>query len=128
MIFTLGTSQRSLDEFLKILKFYQIKIVVDVRRFPKSKFFWFEKENLKKELQKVGIEYYHLENLGGFRKGGYENYMKIEDFKKGIQKVLELSKKGNLVLICKEKFPWRCHRRFIKNYLKKMGIEVLDII
>jgi len=36
-IFTLGTSTREKEEFLEILRNYQIKIVVDVRRWPTSK-------------------------------------------------------------------------------------------
>jgi uncharacterized protein (DUF488 family) len=47
-IFTLGTSNRSLKEFLEILNFYKIKRVIDVRHFPTSKLFpHFKKENLK---------------------------------------------------------------------------------
>ncbi len=34
VIFTLGTSTRSPEEFLALLKHYRIEKVVDVRRFP----------------------------------------------------------------------------------------------
>ena len=71
-IYTLGTSNRPLNEFLEILRKYQIETVVDVRHFPTSKLFpHFKKENLEKFLKESGIEYYHLEKLGGYRKGGY---------------------------------------------------------
>jgi len=39
-IYTLGTSNRSIEEFLAILKNYQIQTVIDVRRWPTSKWFY----------------------------------------------------------------------------------------
>jgi uncharacterized protein (DUF488 family) len=36
-IYTLGHSTRNLEEFLDILKKFQIELVIDVRRFPSSK-------------------------------------------------------------------------------------------
>ncbi|MEO0292264.1 MAG: DUF488 domain-containing protein, partial [candidate division WOR-3 bacterium] len=64
-----------MDEFIDILLFYKIKNLIDIRRFPSSeKFFWFNKENLEKELKKHNILYFWLgEELGGFRRRGYEN-------------------------------------------------------
>ena len=47
-IYTLGTSNRSLEDFFEILKEYQIETVVDVRHFPTSRLFpHFKKENFK---------------------------------------------------------------------------------
>mgnify|MGYP000448038997 CR=1 FL=1 len=37
VVYTLGHSSRSLDEFVSILKKYGVKVVIDVRRFPTSK-------------------------------------------------------------------------------------------
>ena len=34
IFFTLGTSNRSIGEFLEILKEYKIEVVIDVRRWP----------------------------------------------------------------------------------------------
>jgi len=39
-IYTLGTSKRTIEEFLEILKSYQIQTVIDVRRWPTSKWFY----------------------------------------------------------------------------------------
>lgn len=47
---------------------------MDVRRFPTSKFESYEKENLKVELEKEGIKYHHLVDLGVIEK---------KDMKKG---------------------------------------------
>jgi len=61
-IYTLGTSNRCLEEFLEIFKNYQMLNVIDVRCWPTSKWFQrFKKENLEKILAENGIEYFHLE-------------------------------------------------------------------
>ncbi len=128
-IYTLGTSNRTQEEFLEILKFYKIQVVIDVRRWATSqKFPHFKKENLIKILPQNGISYYHLENLGGYRMESYENYMKTEAFKSALKKLINIAEKGLTCIICAEKFPWKCHRRFISKALEDRGIEILHII
>ena len=129
LIYTLGTSNRSIEEFLEILKFYKIKAVADVRRWPTSQRFpHFKKENLIKLLPQNNISYYHLENLGGYRIENYVNYMKTSTFKNALEELIEIAKKELTCIICAEKFPWRCHRRFIAKALEEKGFEVLHII
>jgi uncharacterized protein (DUF488 family) len=129
IIYTLGTSNRSKEEFLEILKFYQIKAIADVRRWPTSQRFpHFKKENLIKILSENNILYYHLEDLGGYRIENYENYMKTSTFKSTLEKLIEIAKNDLTCIICAEKFPWRCHRKFIAKALEEKGIEVLHII
>ncbi len=131
-IYTIGHSNRTINELLLILKNYNIKTVVDVRRFPKStKNPQFNKEELEKQLKRHGIKYYWLgEELGGYRKGGYQEYMKTKDYLKGIQKLLELveSSNGNIALMCSEKLWFKCHRRFIADTLVNLGYRVIHII
>ncbi len=128
IIYTLGTSNRNLDEFLNLLRIYEISQVVDVRRWPTSKFEHFKKENLEKILKENNIKYFHLENLGGYRKGGYQNYLKTKEFKEGLKNLIALAKEDKTVIICAEKFPWKCHRRFIAQELKNKGFKVVHII
>ena len=70
MIFTIGHSNRSWDEFLSILKHYDISFLADIRRFPGSRL-WpqFNKNFLEKELANHNIKYLHIEKLGGRRNG-----------------------------------------------------------
>lgn len=127
-IYTLGTSRRSEEDFIEILLFYDIKTVIDVRRFPKSKLQTFNKEYLQELLKKEGIKYLFLGlELGGFRKGGYEAYANTDEFRSGIDK-LEKSVIDNSVILCAERFPWKCHRRWIAKELHKRGWIVEHII
>ena len=128
-IYTLGTSNRSFDEFLEILKKYKIEVVIDVRRWPTSRLFpHFKKENLEKSLKKIKIEYHHFENLGGFRKGGYLAYTETRDFKKALENLIKFAKKKKVLIICAERFPWKCHRAFIAQKLEEKNIKVIHII
>lgn len=128
-IYTLGHSTRTFEEFLRILKKFGIKQIIDVRRFPSSKKFpWFNKENLKKELEREKIEYVHSPELGGYRKEGYENFTKSEEFKRSIEKVLKIMNGKTSTILCAERFFWRCHRKYIANYLAKIGHEIVHIL
>jgi uncharacterized protein (DUF488 family) len=129
MIFTLGTSNRKIKEFLEILKEYKIEIVADVRRFPSSRLFpQFKKENLEKILKENKMKYLHFEGLGGFRARGYENYIKTKEFQKALEKLIEISKSKKLVIICAERFPWKCHRALISQELEKRKIKIFHIL
>ncbi len=128
-IYTLGTSDRTKDEFLRLLNERDIKIVADVRRFPKSKLQHFARERLKEWLQAAGIEYLWLgEHLGGYRKGGYEAHMRTSTFREGL---IALEKQGwnkPVAIVCAEKLPWRCHRRFLGKELTRRGWKVIHVI
>ena len=127
-LWTIGTSKRSIEAFLSLLKIYQIDAIVDVRRFPSSKYKHFKRENLKASLNRNGIEYYHVTELGGYRKGGYKKYMETEDFKKGLRYVEALASSKRVAIMCAELLFSQCHRRFIADTLKQRGHTVIHII
>jgi len=127
-IYTIGHSTRSFEEFLDILKHFQVKLVVDVRRFPSSKKFpWFNKENLELELPKNQINYLHYPDLGGFRKEGYKAFSQIEEFSQALSKLIEIINDKTATIMCAEILWWRCHRRYIANSLAERGLKVIHI-
>ena len=128
-LYTLGTSNRESKDFLEILKTYCIEAVIDVRRFPTSRWEHFKKENLQKILEKEGINYFYLgRELGGYRKEGYEKHIKTPLFKEGIQRLEKIATRLTSVFICAEKLPWKCHRRLIADVLQKRGWKIIHII
>jgi uncharacterized protein (DUF488 family) len=128
-IYTLGTDRRTEEDFIEILLAYDIECLIDVRSYPKSKIKIFNKEELRSLLEKEGIDYHYLgKELGGFRKGGYIAYTLTEEFKKGIDILENIAKEKTSVIICAERFPWKCHRRWISLELKKKGWIVKHII
>ena len=110
------------------LKDLRIGILVDVRRFPRSKNPGFDRENLEAELNKHTIRYVFMgETLGGYQRGGYEKYTQSEAYKEGIRKLHELAEEGNLAIMCLERSHRYCHRRFISETLEKMGVKAVHL-
>jgi uncharacterized protein (DUF488 family) len=129
IIYTVGTSTRTKEEFIELLRHYHLTTVVDVRSFPQSRFEHFNRENLAKVLSEVAIHYVYLgKELGGFRKGGYRAYTQTDAYHEGIFRLEEIAEKASAAFMCAERFAWKCHRRFIASTLEQRGWSVLHII
>ncbi len=129
VVYTLGTSDRTPDEFLALLKDVGVEVVVDVRRFPTSRFKHFDKDELSRLLERGGFHYIYLgEELGGYRRKGYEAYVGTEEFRQGLSRLKELARERSVVILCAERLPWRCHRRFIGQELERDGFKVTHVI
>jgi uncharacterized protein (DUF488 family) len=144
-VWTIGHSTRSIDDIISLLKENGIKLVADVRMFPGSKRYpQFNRETLAVSLGKHKIRYEHFPELGGRRKTrpdshniawrntsfrGYADYMETTEFKKGVERLLDLAKNsGPAAIMCAEAVWWRCHRSLISDYLKVHGTEVIHIV
>lgn len=144
MIYTIGHSTRSLEEFIELLKEYEIGQLVDVRTIPRSRRNpQFNQETLAQALTGQGIGYIHLPELGGLRKPrpdsvnsawrndsfrGFADYMGTPDFVVGLEKLIHSASESILAIMCAEAVPWRCHRSLIGDALSVRGFEVIDII
>jgi uncharacterized protein (DUF488 family) len=142
-IYTIGHSTRTIDDFIAILNTYKINTVVDVRSIPYSRFNpQFNSDSLKESLNDSSIDYVHISSLGGFRDPvsnsvntgwknrrfrGFADHMQMRDFKRGLNKLVKLARDSNVVIMCSEALPWRCHRSLIADALIVRGIEVVDI-
>lgn len=129
-IYSLGTSTRSMKEFLDILKLKNITQVCDVRSFPTSKRYpHFSSQPLAVSLREAGIAYLWLgKELGGYRKGGYRSHTETPDFAKGLEELERQASEAPTAFICAELLPWKCHRRFIGSALQARGWKVVHII
>src|SRR5205085_11447350 len=137
IIWTIGHSTRSFQEFCDILNSFHIDLIADVRSFPGSrKFPHFNKETLEHSLPEQNIKYIHIKNLGGRRKSNpgsvntgwrssafraYADYMATEEFKKGINELIGFALHLRTAYMCSEAVWWRCHRSLISDYLKLHG-------
>ncbi len=128
-IWTIGHGSLSKEKFLGLLKKHRIRVLVDVRRFPRSRLEHFCREEMEKWLPENGIAYFWLgEELGGYRREGYEKYMETMSFKEGVRKLLEIAEKSRTCIMCLETDPKYCHRRLIASYLSKKRVRVLHIV
>ena len=129
LIYTIGTGLRSPEDFIEIMAAYELRAVIDVRSYPKSKLPHFCGQPFARLLEAQGIEYHFLgKELGGMRKGGYTAYIITEEFRQGIRKLEAVAENQTSVIVCAERFPWKCHRKWISLELRNRGWDVRHII
>ncbi|MCX7973434.1 MAG: DUF488 domain-containing protein [Candidatus Aminicenantes bacterium] len=129
-IWEVGHSTLSWTAFLDLLKINEIECLIDIRRFPYSRLSpHFCQENLRSNLEKSGIEYIWMgENLGGFRQGGYESWMKTPAFNHGLKELEIKAQKKRTAIMCAEKYFGRCHRRFLIQVLAERGWKIHHLV
>jgi uncharacterized protein (DUF488 family) len=143
-IYTIGHSNRPIEEFLQLLAANGIELVVDIRKMPKSRSNpQFEGMALHHTLREAGVDYVHEPLLGGLRRAqkdsvndgwrnmsfrGFADYMATDDFKRGLDTVLRGAGKKTTAIMCAEAVPWRCHRSLVADALKASGRRVLHIV
>lgn len=68
-IYTIGHSTHTKEKFAEMLFQNKIQVIADVRAFPGSKKHpQFSKYEFPVWLKEIGIDYYHVEKLGGRRR------------------------------------------------------------
>jgi uncharacterized protein (DUF488 family) len=143
-VFTIGHSTRTIEEFLSILKGHGVELLVDVRSIPKSRRVpQFNSDALAASLREQDIDYVHLKSLGGRRHAkkdsintgwrnesfrGYADYMATDEFRTGLERLLQIAGEKRSAIMCAEAVPWRCHRSLIGDALLVRGVNVEDIM
>lgn len=122
-IFTIGHSNRTLQQFLDKLREHSIEIIVDVRSRPASRWLpHFNRRNLETALAEIGIQYL----FRGHNLGGLEDNI---DYGQTITEVIELANDASLALLCAEADYTKCHRFIILTPdLEKQRVVVKHII
>lgn len=107
-----------------------MRTVADVRRFPVSRRYpHFTREALAGSLRGAGTAYSWLgDDLGGYRSGGYGAYRQTVTFARGLCRLEALAASSPTAILCAERLPWRCHRRFIATALRHRDWEVVHIL
>ena len=142
-VYTIGHSTRPLEEFLALLRGAGTTVLVDVRIAPGSRRHpQFAGPALAQALAGSGIEYLHLQDLGGRRRPrrdsphrawrveafrGYADHMETPAFDAALDRVIARAAKETVTLMCAEAVPWRCHRRLIADALTVRGVEVVHL-
>lgn len=129
-IYTVGTSTRTAAELLQALAAFGVRTVADVRRFPRSaRFPHFGRDALTVLLGEAATAYAWLgDDLGGYRPEGFPAYRETAPFARGLRRLEALGCRQPTAILCAERLPWRCHRRFIATALARRGWEVIHIL
>ncbi len=129
-IYTVGHSNRSLEDLVALLRQAGIQVLVDVRRFPGSRRWpWFQREALQAGVEAAGIRYVWLGKvLGGYTRPPYPDYTTTARFQEGLEALEQWAREAPVAILCAEK-DWRhCHRRFIAQALSQRGWEVVHLL
>ena len=138
-IYTIGFTQKTAEEFFKILEDNNIEQILDVRLNNTSQLAAFtKKQDLKFFLKKIAnINYYHFKFLAPTK----EMRKKVNDWQTYSSEYLNLLKERKVLekldkdffkkktcILCSEPLADDCHRGILANYLKKhWKIEVVNI-
>ncbi|WP_254544296.1 DUF488 domain-containing protein [Halomarina pelagica] len=142
--YTVGHSSRSAEEFVETVRAHGVTLVVDVRRFPGSERNpQFDAEALAETLGEHGIEYRHIEALGGRRSSplsaspnaawenasfrAYADYALTADFQDALEELIALAAERTPAITCAEAVYWRCHRRIVADWLVARGHDVVHV-
>ena len=143
VIWTVGHSTKSADEFLALLEAHRIEQIADIRTVPKSgRHPQFNKDALDAFLVAHGRAYRHFPSLGGLRKPrrdsmntawrhpsfrGYADHMETPAFQDGVAALLEFATRPTAVM-CAEAVWWQCHRQLLSDALVARGVTVRHIL
>src|SRR6478735_4894222 len=117
-VWTIGHSNREVNDFLALLAAEKIESLADVRRFPGSRRHpHFNREVLSATLQNLGLTYTHFPTLGGRRTApsaittspwqvaafaAYADYMLTEDFKTAFHELQTGATDKRTAIMCAE--------------------------
>lgn len=144
VVLTVGHSTRPLPDFIALLGAHAVKRLIDVRTVPRSRHNpQYNRDTLPDALDVARIRYSHVAGLGGFRHThpgspnmgwrnvsfrGFADYMQTAEFAESLSGLIELATREQVVLMCAEAVPWRCHRSLIADALVVHGIRAEEII
>lgn len=144
-VFTVGHGNRSLDEFVTLLRQARIECLVDVRAYPASRRHpQFARDALEHALAAAAIHYrWEGPAMGGRRRPvagsphtalrnagfrGYADHMTGPEFRTALDRLIGLGGETRVAIMCAERLPWRCHRYLISDTLAVRGVEVVHIV
>lgn len=142
-VHSIGHSNHELDAFFSLLQRYQVKVLVDVRSQPYSR--WvpdFNRESLTRALEEAGLTYLFMgDSLGGrpsdaslYDSGqaegrpDYERLAEEPSFQAGAEELLDLARSGTVAMMCSEGDHRHCHRALlITPSLLALGARVIHV-
>ena len=139
-ILTIGYGNRSIDEFIELLKKFSVQYLIDLRTSPYSKFkIDFNREAFEKKLKENQLKYVYMgDTIGGLPSDrscytddqvDYDKVKEKDLYKEGIARLISAYNGGYTVAImCSEGKPEMCHRsKLVAVTLEDSGVPVKHI-
>lgn len=140
ILYTIGHSNHTIDEFIHLLKTHGITCIADVRSAPYSRYCpQFNKDPLALALRAADIEYAYLGDRLGARPNNprcydgnhvnFEHVAQTEEFKSGLDRLIDAASQHSIALMCAEKEPLECHRTILVcRNLKDSNLRIKHIL
>jgi len=132
-LYTIGHSNHAADELVALLQRHGIRLVVDVRSSPYSRYVpQANRESLARSLDLHQIAYRWLGDRLGGKPGGvtadYDELRASPTFQEGIADLVAAAASCHAAILCAEGDHRQCHRyRLITPALLERGLRVLHI-
>jgi uncharacterized protein (DUF488 family) len=136
-VFTIGHSNTSIEEFLRLLRRDEIDVLVDVRSVPRSKFAsQFDRDALEAACVDDSIGYVFAGDRLGGRPSGVDYYddeghvlysrvARADWFQAALNELSARWRELRVAFMCSEEDPTDCHRRLlIGRVLRERGVAV----
>ena len=139
-LYSIGHSNKTIEELIGELRLYGIQFLIDVRSMPYSKYHpHFNLEPLKEFLRANDIQYLHFGDEFGARRTdcldsegqvNFELAVDTPNFKHGVERLMNGLQKGfRISFMCSEANPLECHRfSLISRYFYDKDFDVQHIL
>lgn len=138
-IVTIGYEGRNIDKFLSFLIEKKVGKLIDVRKNPFSMKYGYSKNQLAGALDKLGISYLHIPDLGidsskrqNLTDKGYADLFRsyareLEGKEALLDNIRLLAQTEKVALMCFEAKASDCHRGVIAQRFRSEGLNVIDL-
>src|SRR5262249_14725168 len=140
-LFTIGHSNHPIERFVELVRGAGITAIADVRSTPASRRYpWFNQTRLARRLAQEDLAYVPLgEALGGrprdprlYRDDGVADYdamARSDEFRTGLDRVKEGTRRYRVCLMCAEREPLDCHRcLLVARALAERGFAIGHVL
>jgi uncharacterized protein (DUF488 family) len=139
LLFTVGYEGRSIDGFVGLLRREGVEQVADVRDNPWSRKPGFTGSELADALEDAGLGYEHLGDLGTPKpmrdalsedeiadfESAYRDHLADQD--DALARLDELARRAPTAILCMERDPEDCHRRFLAGRMADEGWSIVHL-
>jgi uncharacterized protein (DUF488 family) len=131
VVYTIGHGRHSWEDFLALLRRYEIRMLCDVRSAARSRWPQFNGRVLEDNLLRAGIGYEWLPECGG------KVVAPPEELARGLERIMELAADERVAIMCSESRPLTSHARpranchrvgLLSPPLRERGARVLHIL
>lgn len=140
-IYTIGYEGTTVEALLNELDRHCVQTLIDVRYVPLSRKAGFSKNALANLLDIRGIEYRHVKSLGcpsiirdrykedgdwGVYTRSFMQYLETQE--KAVEELLSVVESSNCCLLCFERDPNFCHRKYVAERLIERSVAHLTMV